>query len=194
MAGFILLVTFGTLALFGNFNIFYEIQTHPIISVICFFSYFVVGTLWSFGKWWFYVRRCVENFREERKKFYDAHKDLPDCTAISSAEIDNKWKQRLRSYSHLKKPSVRENKRRILTWMMYWPFSAIWTIINDPITRLFKSIFKNLKFIYQGIVDRAFADFKDDFEPPPPERDETVPGSVSSFEDNDEPFNTGTPM
>ena len=42
--------------------------------------------------------------------------------------------------------------------MTYWPISASWTIINDPIRRMYNSIFKRLDKVYVKISDKVFKD------------------------------------
>ncbi len=53
-------------------------------------------------------------------------------------------------------PMVRFNKTKILTWMIYWPWSAIWTVINDPIKRIFKFIYNVVQDYLQSISNRIF--------------------------------------
>lgn len=70
---------------------------------------------------------------------------------------EEKMKSEFRSYA--KKylvPSVRSEKSRIMTWMMYWPWSAAWTLINDPVKRAFTAVYNHLRALFEGIVKSAF--------------------------------------
>lgn len=53
-------------------------------------------------------------------------------------------------------PSAKREKSRIMTWMMYWPWSASWTLINDPVKRAFTAVYDQLRALFDGIVKRAF--------------------------------------
>lgn len=62
------------------------------------------------------------------------------------------------------KPNPRKNKGRIMMWMMYWPWSFIWTIINDPIKRMFKACFEYVSSLLAKISAKGFegADLPED--------------------------------
>jgi hypothetical protein len=53
-------------------------------------------------------------------------------------------------------PQVREHKSDIMLWMTYWPFSCVWTLINDPIRKIFRTIYANIAKSLQSISDRMF--------------------------------------
>lgn len=58
------------------------------------------------------------------------------------------------------KPSALENKSKITTWIIWWPTSALWTIVSDPMVRIANWIFSRLKGTYQLISNKAFAKFE----------------------------------
>ena len=60
-------------------------------------------------------------------------------------------------YNFEYKPRPNKHKARILTWMTYWPFSFIWTMLNDPIKRLMKAIYYKIAGFLTRISDRIFA-------------------------------------
>jgi hypothetical protein len=104
------------------------IQENPLNIVLIFFGYLAIGTVWSVVKWYFYLINLREEFREYR-------------TLLNSDGL---------------KFNVKYNKERILSWMTYWPFSAVWTLINDPIKKTFQKIFKSLESKFQKISDSVF--------------------------------------
>jgi hypothetical protein len=61
-------------------------------------------------------------------------------------------------------PQVGEHKSRIITWMAYWPFSMIWTLINDPIKRAFREIYNHISNFMQSISNRVFKSLVDEKE------------------------------
>lgn len=66
------------------------------------------------------------------------------------------------------KPS--EFKSEITTWIIWWPWSAFWTLLNDPIKRIANEIYIALSGIYQSISSKFSASVQDDFSGPRPPR------------------------
>jgi hypothetical protein len=56
----------------------------------------------------------------------------------------------------LERPRAAKNKRSIVSWMCYWPFSVVGTVLNDPVRRLFSFLFKSFKALYQKLSDHVF--------------------------------------
>lgn len=141
--------------------------THPGTTALAAAGYFVAGTAWSVVKWFLFALKRKEEYLEA-KEAYD-----PTAEAIYRQqyhEKDNKpapipWeKSSARGHFLNGKgglvPLVRENKERVMLWMVYWPFSAVWTIVNDPIKRLFRHIFNMIQDALQLVANRVFADVK----------------------------------
>lgn len=49
--------------------------------------------------------------------------------------------------------SVSNNKDRISAWMMYWPFSFVWYILNDPIVAFYNFLYYKLQGVYNSISE-----------------------------------------
>lgn len=47
-----------------------------------------------------------------------------------------------------------EHKTRILSWMMYWPASMVWTVLGDLVGHIFHLLYDQLRGFFQGIADR----------------------------------------
>ncbi len=58
-----------------------------------------------------------------------------------------------------KKPSVFENKERILNRMMFWPWSLLSYFLRDFFRELWAKIWKHLRAVFQAVVDRKYAKF-----------------------------------
>lgn len=56
-----------------------------------------------------------------------------------------------------KKPVATANKAKITAWMAFWPCSMLSTLLNDPIRRLFKYLFKLFQGLYQKMSDWVFS-------------------------------------
>jgi hypothetical protein len=60
--------------------------------------------------------------------------------------------------SGTKIPNASDNKNRIMTWMCYWPFSGLWTLIDEPIKKGFNHIFNKFKSRYDKMAESMFSD------------------------------------
>lgn len=56
----------------------------------------------------------------------------------------------------LKVPQVKDFKSDILVWMTYWPFSAFWTVIDNPVRWIFNHIFGRIRGGMQKMADKVF--------------------------------------
>jgi len=133
-------------------------------------AYIAVGVGWCVIKWIFFTNEWARNQREiiqhNRKVFLnrlnltgdsipDEHKSawelwIKEANSYSYDKQD--WTQ---PYSELKKVSaervgssdaiaVANNWSKFSIWGLYWPFSMLWTLIDDPIKRIFKFIIMNV--------------------------------------------------
>lgn len=56
-------------------------------------------------------------------------------------------------------PYIALDKTRIIMWMSYWPVSALWTLINDPLHRLYNFIYNRLESVYTAIAAHVMRKF-----------------------------------
>lgn len=100
------------------------------------------------------------NFSTRKRDFYKRY-ELKEDQPVPK-ELQNDWVEYLNIQNVVITPQVADNKSKIITWMVYWPWSFFWTILNDPIRRLFRRIYNNLREFYQKMSDKVFADVKND--------------------------------
>lgn len=65
-----------------------------------------------------------------------------------------------RSYFNIENYKVKENKERITHWMIYWPLSSIWTLINDPVKKAFEFILSQFGGLYDKMTEKILGDLK----------------------------------
>lgn len=51
---------------------------------------------------------------------------------------------------------VEKNKGRIVSWMTYWPWSMLWTLLNDPVRRIMKHIYYAIRGTLIKIAAKVF--------------------------------------
>lgn len=127
------IISLALLYFLGNANDFNElgkwILANPVLSILTLVAYLLIGVVWSLFKWTFYVKSLKrKHIKSSESKFYAP------------------------------KVEVEYNRTRILGWMMYWPLSSVWTIINDPIKRVFTEILEKTTGLYDKIAMRILSD------------------------------------
>lgn len=129
--------------------------------------YVVCAIPWSFIKWFSFLRNYRDQFREYKGKFLTS-RDIP-VTANVPADLMpdfQRWLSQNYNYhrgdvnlvglQELQRPRARNNKQRIVSWMAFWPFSLVGTLLNDPVRRLFTWLFTAFSSLYQRMADYVF--------------------------------------
>jgi hypothetical protein len=129
-----LAIFLGLLYFMGNksgFHGFFDYaKDHPGVVIGCIASYFVLGTVWSIVKWFFYLKK-------EKK--------------LRGSE-DFQYKV-LHGYYTLS-----EKTGKIISWMSYWPFSFAWTFFDEPVKKAFETIAERLEGVYNRIAIKISKD------------------------------------
>ena len=119
------------------FNYFAE---NPSAIIWTFVGYLGLGVVWAFVKWYFFLHKRVNRALEKSK-----HETVYEYTTVSV-------------------PTAGENKWRIMSWMMYWPFSALWTVIDQPIKNAFNYIFIKFEGVFNKISNHMYKDVLNNLE------------------------------
>lgn len=156
----------------GDVDLLGFVFGNPLQLFICVASYFFIGAIWGTIKWWIFCRDRLEEYHELKEEFLIS-KGLPAGTKVMPQEHKVEWKRKLENYRGYafrnvgnlsEAPRVKRNKIRIVRWMSFWPVSMIWSIINDFVKRIFKSIYYEISSYLQHISDNMFGDVQDDLE------------------------------
>ncbi len=119
------------------FELIPYVKTHLLNSIIYTICYIGIGIFWSFPKWFFFLR----NERDKTREYLNEQQE-------SSYGWANPPKINI--------PQASDNKGKIIAWMIYWPFSLVGTLLNDPVRKLFNLIFDQFKNLYQKMADSIF--------------------------------------
>jgi len=109
-------------------SIFTYIKENPGNVLVLFGGYLVAGVVWAIVKWYFFLLN---------KKEYYKRSNIP--------------------FHRVSIPKASNNKSRIISWMMYWPFSGLWTLINEPIKKAFQLIYRNIEGFFDRMSEKIFA-------------------------------------
>lgn len=143
----------------------FSIMANPLTWAKWVGVYFLVGTIWSFIKWFSYLHKVKDELREHKKNYLQkTHVGLQD----NGQFFDNDFAG-FATYLHEKRygsfliktradviPSMSDEFSDLVRWIVWWPFSAFWTILNDPIRRVAEFIVNRFSKIYENIASSVF--------------------------------------
>jgi hypothetical protein len=115
-------------------NAFSYVITNPSVILAWFGGYLGLGVIWGFVKWYFFLHKQVDR------------------------ELSRLKHEIITEYSDISIPTARDNKWRIMSWMMYWPFSAFWTAIDQPIKYAFNYLFSIVEGWFDKISKSMYQD------------------------------------
>lgn len=104
------------------------ITSHTATAIAFVALYFAAGVVWSFFKWFFYLRTVRERYEKREIN-------------IRQADI----------------PLAKNNINRISTWISYWVVSLLWTLINDPVRKFCRFLVFTFGSFYDRMSNQAFA-------------------------------------
>ena len=153
------------LSFLGGVNVFSYVFYNPLYSFLVVLGYFIFGIIWSFVKWWLRVTDKAQACLEAREIFMKEHTDKFNSAILLDLQLSEKsgrnlrdeWESHIKFKDDFKKPVAIENKERISVWIIYWPFSILWSFIHDFIQRLWEQFVIRFQRVYQGISDRAYS-------------------------------------
>jgi hypothetical protein len=163
-----LVVGFLLLGVFGNFNILSYIWNHPGGSALWVLGYFAAGASWSVIKWTFYVLNRKDKYMEYRAKWLEAHdlegaKEIPEDHKEDFAKhMENNYNAEHDGEALNKRPRASKHKARIATWVSYWPWSMLWSLLGDVLKRFGKWTFTLFHDLYESISKKAYESVEND--------------------------------
>jgi hypothetical protein len=140
---FVLLIQF-----FGDIDVFGFVANNPLKTLVLFFSYFVIGTLWASLKWFLLVLdniRKAKDYREEWLK--ERRLSFGDLSQEDEARFYKDLDQ------HCPQARIAQHKLEFFTWMSFWWISLVITIFSDFFTRICKEVYHWIQGWLQGISD-----------------------------------------
>ena len=151
------LLLFGAAVFFfGDWNPLPGMIADPLGIVMLVVYYFGGGAVWSVIKWYFHSLNIRDKYREVKARFFDHNGIVGD--KIPQKLIQD-WEHTVaRNFMGSVPPKALENKGKIMMWMTHWPFSFVWTVLNDPIRRAFQAIYSRVAGLLQKISDMVFKD------------------------------------
>ncbi len=143
-----------TIFFFGDWNPFPLMMADPLLAVELVLGYFIFGAVWAVVKWYFHGLNERDEYRVIKQRFFSNEGIAGDKIP---QDLISKWENLVeRRFSKGVPPDWMQSKATMTMWMSHWPFSLVWTVLNDPIRRIFMFIYSRLGGIMQWITDRQF--------------------------------------
>ncbi len=145
----------GLSDLFFDTGIFMSMWHNPGNIFLALLGYLGAGLAWSFPKWWFYVRKLRDEFNVTLVDYRKRYRIDPNVK-LDAEQIEKFHMYTSHKWSNAIPPLASQHKTLILTWMMYWPFSIIGTLCDEPLKKAFNLVFETFRGLYQKISESAF--------------------------------------
>jgi hypothetical protein len=143
-------------------NIWEWAKQNYILTLVCIAMYLLLGVVWSFAKWIFFLRK----FNRKRLEVIDQWKFNPKQSETRAGKDTEEVITNLLQREHYKKtnlasrPVAAQYKTTIIEWMLWWPISMIGTFLNDPVRDLFNFMYEHLSGLYQQMADKIVPDIE----------------------------------
>jgi len=152
----------------------FSITTNPLLILKWFGIYMAVGACWSFLKWLSFLFKTKDELKRLKKRYMSGLTENEAREAVVSGG-GGKFKEAafpafalfLRDndylgYQTFKQPSdvvpsVTQYYGKLTSWIVWWPVSAFWTILNDPIRRIARQIVKVFRSLYEQMAAAVFS-------------------------------------
>ena len=148
----ILLGTGFFIQLFTSFNMLGYLSSHAISNLLYFLSYLFIGGIWAICKWYLHCIKIASMYQIMRDHWLNANKKT-----LQNISYDDKKSMLASVKNRLPIKYGNQNRDIIYGWIIFWPFSALWTLTNEPIIYILKFITNQTMLIMQRISNRAFS-------------------------------------
>jgi hypothetical protein len=161
MATFTLILSLLFLNFIAKLGIFVYVLHNPLSALGWVGAYLAVGVVWSVVKWGFFLHGQLDKYKEAKATFLasrNAKELTPELSKAFKKYLNDEYTgYNVGSYKRVViNPQVTDYKSTIIFWMSYWPFSATWTLINDPVRKVYQFMYNRLRNMLQAISDRMF--------------------------------------
>jgi len=144
--------------------------------------YLTGGVILAVIKWWFLVSDAKDKYDNHKVEFLES-KGYPHATKVPE-DLRETWNEeviRIYRLSYLAHPvtaeaiipRARENKDRIIGWMVYWPIVAFWSLFRDVLRRIYETIYRYISKSFQQIAAFQFRGVDEELKFTPKPKDDT---------------------
>lgn len=137
----------------GKVNPLPWIYQHWATVLMIILAYVVLGAGWGIIKWWFFLHNQADVYETKRTAYQAEFDRVRNNTGYPVGLTYKDWVFREYRFP----PSPATHKADITMWMVWWPLSGAWTLLNDPLKRLYRIIYQHLVSTYTRMANAVFA-------------------------------------
>lgn len=158
-----------SLGLFVWGVIAFNVITLSLTSIaIILIVYALCGVVWSFIKWFSYLRKRAEMYAAYKVRWSKTVgiAGITESTNMRETLNDEEYyifreylsQSYFIDYTNSRIiPTWKDKVDKLTGWMLFWPTSLFWTFLNDPLVRFFRWTVKRFGNWYDGIANKIFA-------------------------------------
>jgi len=144
------------------------VRSNVVTLLVAVAAYFVIGAVWGVTKWRLYLGDLTEYIRtrlENYKTSYSIAVKSMDKLQFRSNILSKVWRSVEVAVEDgnpdyvitFTPPRVNGNMDLVLRWMTFWPVSITWTLLNNPVRKIFIWIFRSMSGVMQRMANDQFS-------------------------------------
>lgn len=121
-------------------------------------AYILIGVVYSIVKYIFYLTESRKSWDRQFNEFKQKRSIDHKITIETIPE-----NQKRACFEHMRYheiPTVSNSTRHIAFWMGYWPWSAFWTLLNNPLKKMLGGLWRRLHTMILGSRIKVMDDWK----------------------------------
>ncbi len=163
---------------FTNVNPFLYIWNNFGFIAIVALVYVFIGIGYMFVKWHFYTDKKLEFYNHISESIRQEYNNYIKETKVHNEKVNLFEENNDTRYSLYKEktiipfkdwvlkeynlpPTAKNNKARLYIWIMYWPPSFVWSIIDHPLRKLFNNIYNMVGETLNKMSIKKFSQLED---------------------------------
>ncbi len=147
---------------------------HAVTFLVLAVAYIVVGLVWMVVKWWFFTKNFSDQYEKARTAFLRQNNLLPDAAVPAKLkaklvkhikdqlsggygkDYDQRYKIKFNDDGLLLPLEPLDHNSTLAMWAGHWPFSALWTLLNDPVKRAYRFCIARMTGLLRAISASNF--------------------------------------
>jgi len=144
-----IIIFFAALWILGDFNIFAWLKNNPDKFIMNGIAYVLIGLIYSVLKYTLYLTDKKRKYDKVLNEFFKEYgitsiDRIPECNRNTCAD----------KLERVRLPDFVDSTKSIIFWMMYWPWSAVWTLLNNPIKWIFEEVYEIMSGLFRRIHEK----------------------------------------
>lgn len=171
----IVIVTLSGYFWFSPISFVELVKSNYVEIIVGTLIYFVIGIIWSILKWYGLVSKVSSLYESFRADYIEmaskySNQNYVDITTIGTdnVKLTTQGKNNLihsfyAKHGHKLPFEISLYKGKIYNWLMFWPFSMSWFLVNKPIEFAWNTCYRLTINTYNRITNYYFNKFDSDF-------------------------------